>query len=107
MPRKQDKLNVFLQENLDSSCICPSKSLMASPVFFIKKKDSSLQLVQDYILNAMTVKNHDPTFQPPLKVTGPDITIRFLDLELSSITMEVHLPHNKPKYLREFISDRV
>ncbi|KAG5734833.1 hypothetical protein E4T56_gene635 [Termitomyces sp. T112] len=34
---------------------------MASPVFFIKKKDGSLQLVQDYwVLNAMTVKNCYP-----------------------------------------------
>ncbi|KNZ76094.1 hypothetical protein J132_00248 [Termitomyces sp. J132] len=41
-PREQDELDAFLQENLDSSCICPSKSLMASPVFFIKKKDDSL-----------------------------------------------------------------
>ena len=31
---------------------------MAAPVFFIKKKDGSLQLVQDYrALNSMTVKN--------------------------------------------------
>jgi len=31
---------------------------MASPVFFIKKKDSTLRLVQDYrALNTMTVKN--------------------------------------------------
>ena len=34
---------------------------MASPVFFIKKKDGSLQLVQDYrALNAMMVKNKYP-----------------------------------------------
>ena len=34
---------------------------MATPVFFIKKKDGSLQLVQDYrILNSMTVKNKYP-----------------------------------------------
>ncbi|KAG5714971.1 hypothetical protein E4T56_gene5365 [Termitomyces sp. T112] len=59
--REQDKLDAFLQENLDSSCICSSKSLMASPVFFIKKKDGSLQLAQDYwVLNAMTVKNYYP-----------------------------------------------
>ena len=31
---------------------------MASPVFFIKKKDGALRLVQDYCaLNAITVKN--------------------------------------------------
>ena len=34
---------------------------MASPVFFIKKKDGSLRLVQDYrALNEMTVKNRYP-----------------------------------------------
>jgi hypothetical protein len=34
---------------------------MASPVFFIKKKDGSLQLMQDYqMLNEMTVKNKYP-----------------------------------------------
>jgi len=34
---------------------------MAAPVFFIKKKDSSLWLVQDYLaLNSMTVKNKYP-----------------------------------------------
>jgi len=34
---------------------------MAAPVFFIKKKDGSPQLVQDYrALNSMTVKNKYP-----------------------------------------------
>jgi Reverse transcriptase (RNA-dependent DNA polymerase) len=34
---------------------------MASPVFFIKKNDRSLHLVQDYhVLNAMTVKSCYP-----------------------------------------------
>jgi len=34
---------------------------MAALVFFIKKKDGSLQLVQDYqALNSMTVKNKYP-----------------------------------------------
>jgi len=34
---------------------------MAAPVFFIKKKDGSLWLVQDYqALNSMTVKNKYP-----------------------------------------------
>src|SRR6266700_1700337 len=34
---------------------------MASPVFFIKKKDGGLRLAQDYrMLNAMTVKNKYP-----------------------------------------------
>ncbi|KAG5729279.1 hypothetical protein E4T56_gene8083 [Termitomyces sp. T112] len=42
-PKKQDKLNTFLQENLDSRHICPSKSPMAS-----------------LVLNAMTVKKCYP-----------------------------------------------
>ena len=55
---EQKELDVFLKENLGSGRIQPSKSPMASPVFFIKKKDGSLQLVQDYrALNAITVKN--------------------------------------------------
>ena len=34
---------------------------MASPVFFIKKKDGTLRLVQDYrALNAITIKNRYP-----------------------------------------------
>lgn len=56
-PKEQDELDAFLQENLDSGHIRPSKSPMASLVFFIKKKDGSLRLVQDYrVLNAMMVK---------------------------------------------------
>jgi hypothetical protein len=58
---EQKELDAFLKENLESSRIRPSKSPMASPVFFIKKKDSRLRLVQDYhLLNAMTMKNKYP-----------------------------------------------
>ena len=39
----------------------PLKLPMASLVFFIKKKDGTLHLVQDYqALNAITIKNHYP-----------------------------------------------
>ena len=58
---EQKELDAFLKENLESGRIRPSKSPMASPVFFIKKKDGALRLVQDYrALNAMTVKNKYP-----------------------------------------------
>ena len=58
---KQKQLDNFLEENLKSRHIHPSKSPMASPVFFIKKKDGSLCLVQDYQkLNVMMVKNAYP-----------------------------------------------
>jgi len=45
---EQKELDSFLEENLRTGRIRPSKSPMAAPVFFIKKKDSSLRLVQDY-----------------------------------------------------------
>ena len=55
---EQKELDSFLEENLHTRRIRPSKSPMAAPVFFIKKKDSSLRLVQDYrVLNSMIVKN--------------------------------------------------
>jgi len=58
---EQKELDAFLKENLNSGQIRPSKSPMAAPVFFVKKKDGGLCLVQDYrVLNAMTVKNKYP-----------------------------------------------
>jgi len=60
-PTEQKELDQFLKENLETGRIHPSKSPMASLVFFIKKKDGTLWLVQDYrALNAMTVKNKYP-----------------------------------------------
>jgi len=60
-PVEQKELDSFLEENLRTGRIHPSKSPMAAPVFFIKKKDGSLWLVQDYrALNSMTVKNKYP-----------------------------------------------
>jgi hypothetical protein len=58
---KQAQLDAFLDENLSSGQIQPSKSPIAAPFFFVKKKDGTLQLVQDYrALNAITVKNQYP-----------------------------------------------
>jgi len=58
---EQAELDVFLEKNLYTRRIWPSKSPIAAPVFFIKKKDGSLYLVQDYCaLNTVTVKNRYP-----------------------------------------------
>jgi len=60
-PLEQMELDTFLEENLHTGQIQPFKSPIAAPVFFIKKKDGSLQLVQDYhVLNAITIKNRYP-----------------------------------------------
>jgi len=60
-PMEHKELDQFLKENLETGQIHLSKSPMASPVFFIKKKDGTLRLVQDYqALNSMTVKNKYP-----------------------------------------------
>ena len=73
-PLEQKELIDFLEENLSSSRICPSKSPMVSPVFFVKKKDGKQRFVQDYQkLNVMTVKN--TYLLPPI----PDIINWILD----------------------------
>ena len=55
---EQKELDEFLEENLKTSHIHPSKSPFASAFFFIKKKDGKLRPVQDYRkLNKITVKN--------------------------------------------------
>ena len=58
---EQKELDFFLEENLHTGRIHPFKSPMVALVFFIKKKDSSLWLVQDYrALNSVMVKNKYP-----------------------------------------------
>jgi len=60
-PLEQAELDTFLEKNLHTGQIRSSKSPIAAPVFFIKKKDGLLCLVQDYhALNAVTVKNKYP-----------------------------------------------
>jgi hypothetical protein len=57
-PNEQSEMDTFIHENLSSGRIHPSKSPMASPAFFIKKKDGTLRLVQNYqLLNALTIKD--------------------------------------------------
>src|SRR5258705_5535104 len=60
-PTEQKELDEFLRENLANGCICPSKSPIGAPVFFVKKKEGSLCLVQDYQkLNEIMIKNSYP-----------------------------------------------
>ena len=62
LPLKQQALmDEFIDENLRKGYIRPSKSPMASPFFFVAKKDGSLRPCQDYrYLNDGTIKNAYP-----------------------------------------------
>jgi len=58
---EQAELDKFLKENLEKGYIWPSKSPMASPFFFVDKKDGKLRPFQDYqALNEGTIKNAYP-----------------------------------------------
>ncbi|KAI5115279.1 hypothetical protein M0805_000711, partial [Coniferiporia weirii] len=60
-PKEQLALDQFLEENLHKGYIRPSKSPMASPFFFVGKKDNELRACQDYrALNEGTIKNAYP-----------------------------------------------
>src|SRR6202044_2515306 len=60
-PEEQVELDKFLKENLEKGYIRPSQSPMASPFFFVGKKDGRLRPCQDYrYLNEHTVKNAYP-----------------------------------------------
>jgi hypothetical protein len=60
-PAERNSLDSWIDEELAKGYIRPSKSPTASPVFFVKKKDGSLRLVQDYrALNSVTKKNKFP-----------------------------------------------
>ncbi|KAA3487841.1 Retrotransposon protein [Gossypium australe] len=58
-PRELKELNIQLQELLDRGYIRPSVSHWGSPVLFVKKNDSSLQMCIDYRqLNKFTIKKY-------------------------------------------------
>ena len=58
---EQEELDKFLTEHIAKGYLVPSKSPMASPVFFIEKKDGKLRLIQDYRrLHKITIKNRYP-----------------------------------------------
>ena len=60
-PKELVACQAFIDENLKTGRIRPSKSPQASPFFFVKKKDGKLRPVQDYhYLNEHTVKNAYP-----------------------------------------------
>jgi len=60
-PSESAALKEYITEHLRKGYIRPSSSSMASPFFFVDKKDGKLRPVQDYRkLNDITVKNAAP-----------------------------------------------
>jgi hypothetical protein len=60
-PKESEALKEYITEHLHHGYIRPSKSPMASPFFFVDKKDGKLCPVQDYrALNDITIKNAAP-----------------------------------------------
>jgi hypothetical protein len=58
---KRLSLDEWIAAEMKKGYIRPSKSPTAAPVFFVKKKDGTLRLVQDYCwLNVVTKKNKFP-----------------------------------------------
>ena len=58
---EQIELDKFLKDNLDKEYIRPSQSPIATPFFFVKKKDEKLWPYQDYwYLNDWMIKNTYP-----------------------------------------------
>ena len=56
--KEKEALNQWLDEQLKAGLIVKSKSRYAAPCFYIPKKDSLLQLIQDYKkLNQVTIKD--------------------------------------------------
>ena len=60
-PSEHAALKEYITDHLKRGYIRPSKSPMASPFFFVDKKDGKLRPVQDYrALNDVTIKNAAP-----------------------------------------------
>ena len=60
-PVELETLKTYIETNLKTGFIRPSKSPAGAPIFFDKKPDGSLQLCVDYRgLNNLTIKNRYP-----------------------------------------------
>ncbi|CUA73094.1 Transposon Ty3-G Gag-Pol polyprotein [Rhizoctonia solani] len=80
-PKEDEELRKTLERQLEAGLIHPSKSPMASPIIFVKKKNGKLHLCVDYqYLNSITKKNVYPLPLPGSlieKLRGAKIFTKF------------------------------
>ena len=56
---KREKVQAFIEDQLQKRYIQPLKSLQTSPVYFVAKKDRKRRMIQDYHhINQQTVKRY-------------------------------------------------
>src|SRR6267378_685650 len=59
-PNETTALKDYITDHLRRGYICPSKSPMASPFFFVDKKDGKLHPVQDYPILMISLSRMQP-----------------------------------------------
>ncbi len=85
-PMELETLKTYIENNLASNFIRPSKSTIGAPILFDKKPDGSLRLCVDYQgLNNLTIKN-----QYPLPLVGESLdwlsrAWHFIQLDLTNV----------------------
>jgi hypothetical protein len=89
---EEKEMNEFIDENLCKGYIRPSKSPMASPFFFVGKKNGKLRPCQDYrYLNSGTVKHAYPLPLISEMVDQVKGWMHFTKLDLRSGYNNVHI----------------
>jgi hypothetical protein len=90
--QEQTSLDKWIDGELSKGYIRQSKSPTAAPVFFVKKKDGSLRLVQDYrALNAVTKKNKFPLPRVPNLIDQLSKASTFTSMDLCWGYNNIHI----------------
>ena len=91
-PFELNTLREFIDENLSTGFICPTSSSLATPVLFVKKKDSSLRLCVDYQgLNKLTQKDCYPLPLISDLLDSPSCTKIYTKSDLQHVYHLVHI----------------
>ena len=91
-PSELEALRFYLDENLATGTIRPSKLPFGAPILFVKKKDGSLRLCVDYRgLNKITKKDKYPLPLISDLLDAPRTTQIYTKIDLWHIYNLVHI----------------